>query len=156
VSFRLSAELMENISAEKRREWKLALDELNEVAGDTPPTVIRLLEDQTPGLSPNGPGVANEPVALFSEPIRRALQRYRRRIVKLSRTCAGASSILPGTLQKLDADKRDAHNAGAETLRTLLSPSMEMSHEASRQLFSLLYLIWDPSAGHDFRMHHHP
>ncbi|MEE2779611.1 MAG: UPF0262 family protein [Myxococcota bacterium] len=156
MSFRLCTELLNSISAEKRGEWQLALEELNEVAQDTPPTLIRLLDDRTPGLVPDNDNPSEAPVTLLSEPVRRALVRYKRRIITFSRTCAGARSIQPGTLQRLDADKRDAHNAGAETLCEVLAPRMQLSHEASRHLFSLLYLIWDPSGGHDIRMHHHP
>jgi len=154
VPFRLCADLTRTASGEKSREWTLALDELNETAGLDPEVLILGLPDGLPGLVFEA-DEPTEPVTLFTDPLRRAMQRYRRSIFRLSRSCASAGSIEAGALKKLDTAKRDAHDTGAQVLGALLSPNLQLSHPCARQLFSLLYLIWDPSTGHELTLHHH-
>ena len=156
MGFHLAPEIEEGVTIyandERRQEWRIALDELNEVAaerGRSLPEVSISWRDEQATLTRGCEGEWTLDKAQM-DPL---FVRYRDSIRRVSRVCAsgraGADEI-----RRLDDRKRQAHNGGAEGLMALLTDQIPLDEDTARRLFSLLFLLWDHGLGPEVRLHH--
>lgn len=139
MKFRLSADLLTNVSPAREQEWKLALIDLNADADGEEPTLTLSrpsgggAQFAITGTSDGRDGV----VELSREELRPAFRDYRRIIEQIS----GAGAFGARQFETLDYAKKLVHDEAGELVQEALKPRVTIDHRTGRRLFTLVFLV---------------